>query len=157
MAIYMIHGFVGAGKTTFSKQLEQNKKAVRFSPDEWMITRYGRNPPADLFADYLAQIKADIRLAAVSALQDGRDVIFDFGFWSRAERDDYRNFAKNAGVLSVLYHVYADRDVMRKRALKRTADLPPGALVIDENALALFWSRFEPLAPDEAHISVKTD
>lgn len=153
----MIHGFVGAGKTTFSKQLEQDKNAVRFSPDEWIIARHGHNPSADLFADYLTQVKADIRLAAASALQDGRDVIFDFGFWSRAERDEYRNFAKNAGVSSVLYHVHADKHVMQERALKRTADLPHGALVIDENAIALFWSRLEPLAPDEAHISVKTD
>lgn len=153
----MIHGFVGAGKTTISKQLEQDKNAVRFSPDEWMIARHGHNPRADLFADYLTQAKADIRLEAEAALRDGRNVIFDFGFWSRVERDEYRNFAEDIGVLSVLYHVYADRDVMRKRALKRTADLPPGALVIDENALALFWSRFEPLAPDEAHISIKTD
>lgn len=122
-----------------------------------MIARHGHNPRADLFADYLAQVKADIRLAASAALQDGRAVIFDFGFWSRAERDEYRDFAKNAGVSSVLYHVYADRHVMQERVLKRTADLPHGALVIDENAIALFWSRFEALAPDEARILIKTD
>ncbi len=153
----MIHGFAGAGKTTFSKQLERDKNAVRFSPDEWMIARHGHNPPADLFAEYLTQVKVYIRQAAAAALREGRRVIFDFGFWSRAERDECRNFAEDAGVSSILYHVYADRDVMRNRALKRTADLPSGALVIDENALALFWSRFEPLAPDEAHIPIKTD
>lgn len=37
--VHMIHGFVGVGKTTFAKKLQQEVNAVRFSPDEWMIAR----------------------------------------------------------------------------------------------------------------------
>jgi hypothetical protein len=33
---HLIHGFLGAWKTTFAKKLEAELGAVRFSQDEWM-------------------------------------------------------------------------------------------------------------------------
>lgn len=33
---FLIHGFLGAGKTTFAKRLEEEEKALRFTHDEWM-------------------------------------------------------------------------------------------------------------------------
>jgi len=34
---HLIHGYLGAGKTTFARQLERNIPAIRFSHDEWMV------------------------------------------------------------------------------------------------------------------------
>jgi predicted kinase len=33
---HLIHGFLGVGKTTLARQLEQKIPAIRFSHDEWM-------------------------------------------------------------------------------------------------------------------------
>ena len=41
---HLIHGFLGAGKTTFARELEQNIPAIRFSHDEWMTRLYGDDP-----------------------------------------------------------------------------------------------------------------
>ncbi|WP_084678562.1 AAA family ATPase [Actinopolymorpha alba] len=38
---HLIHGYIGAGKTTFAKRIEQDAAAVRFSADEWLTTLYG--------------------------------------------------------------------------------------------------------------------
>lgn len=38
---HLIHGFLGVGKTTFARQLEERLPAIRFSHDEWMARRYG--------------------------------------------------------------------------------------------------------------------
>jgi predicted kinase len=151
-----MHGFVGAGKTTFAKRLEREKRAVRYSHDEWMRERFGSNPPADRFAEYYAIITEDIKLQAAERLSRGQDVILDFGFWKRADRDAYRDWAAAMGVDCVLYHVYADAGVMRARVLARTEELPDGQLAIDEHAIDLFRTRFESLEPDEAHIAVCT-
>ena len=36
--VYLICGFIGAGKTTFSKKLETETGAVRITKDEWSIS-----------------------------------------------------------------------------------------------------------------------
>ncbi|PZQ47654.1 MAG: hypothetical protein DI551_02995 [Micavibrio aeruginosavorus] len=155
--LYLMHGFVGAGKTTFAKKLELEKRAVRYSHDEWMRDRFGENPPAGKFAEYYEIVADDIKQQAAERLSRGQDVILDFGFWTRADRDEYRSWADLMGAECVLYYIHADPDVMKARVLKRTEELPEGQLVIDENAIELFKTKFEPLAADEAHISVGTD
>lgn len=155
--IYMLHGFVGAGKTIFARKLEREKRAVRFSHDEWMRERYGANPPSDRFAEYYDLVTEDIRLEAAGRLSRGQDIILDFGFWRRAERDAWRTWAALVGADLVLCHLYADQAVMKDRVLRRTRELPAGALVIDENAIELFRQRFEALGPDEAHTAIRTD
>ena len=44
--LYLLVGLPGAGKTTKAKQLEVEAPALRFTLDEWMIPRFGRNDPA---------------------------------------------------------------------------------------------------------------
>ena len=134
-AIYLIHGFTGAGKTTFSKKFERETGAVRYSSDEWMRERYGPNPPAHSFEKYLSKIKEDIHVAAREKLETGRDVIFDFGFWKRAERDMYRAVAREWNVPCKLLWIKADDDIMEARVLARSAALPEDQLVIDKNAI----------------------
>jgi len=36
--VYVICGFIGAGKTTFAKKLEEKTGAVRITKDEWSIS-----------------------------------------------------------------------------------------------------------------------
>jgi predicted kinase len=45
--VHLIHGCLGAGKTTFAKKLAEEVNGVRFNPDEWMVRLYGEDPPAD--------------------------------------------------------------------------------------------------------------
>ena len=42
--IHLIHGFIGFGKTTLAKQLEQSLPAIHFTHDEIMLDRFGRAP-----------------------------------------------------------------------------------------------------------------
>jgi hypothetical protein len=43
---------------------------------------------------------------------------------------------------------------MERRVLKRTQDTPADSLWINEAALELFRSRFEPLEPDEERVEI---
>lgn len=156
-SIHMMHGFMGAGKTTFSKNLEAEKNAVRFSPDEWMIERHGVNPPADQFDDLERIVKEDILEAAKAALAKGHDVIFDYGFWRYEDRQKYRDLAHDLKVSYILYKIQASDKTMEQRVLARTQELPVGALVIDKNAIEMFRTKFEPLRDDEDHILIVTE
>lgn len=155
--LYLIHGFCGAGKTTFAKKLENQKRAVCFSHDEWMCERFGKNPPANKFAEYYNIVTEEIKLEAAIRLSRGQDVILDFGFWTRVDRDAYRAWAQQMGVECVLHAVTADMDIMKERVLNRTKDVPAGQLFIDESAFESFKTRFEMLQDDEPHIVVQTN
>jgi predicted kinase len=151
---HLLHGFTGAGKTTFALQLEQQLPAIRFSPDEWMTALYGENPPAGLFQEYHARISDLIWQIALRALAANTDVILDFGFWSRAGRDAARSRLKTTGATFRLYQIVCPEDVMRQRVLQRSAMLPQGEVWIDDAAIGEFKQRFEPLGDDEERIVI---
>lgn len=121
-----------------------------------MCDLFGTNPPAEHFRDYENRIKTVMWQVAADTLATGRDVILDYGFWTRAARDEYRAKALSLGATPVLHSLQCPDDVMQARVLKRTEDLPAGALVIDANAIAEFRKRFEPLGADEGCLIVNS-
>lgn len=46
---YFVCGFIGSGKTTYSKALAEKHGAFRFSIDEWMIPLYGEHMEREVF------------------------------------------------------------------------------------------------------------
>jgi predicted kinase len=42
---HLIDGYIGAGKMTFARSLEQELPANRFSHNEWTANLYGDDPP----------------------------------------------------------------------------------------------------------------
>jgi predicted kinase len=155
--IHLLHGFTGAGKTTFARKLESELLALRFTPDEWLVQLYGNNPPEEQFSEYYDRVTNLIWQLTMQLLRSDRDVILDFGFWSRLSRDEARSKARSVGANFKLYSISCSEETMRERVLKRSAQLPAGALLIDENAIQLFRERFEPLDEDESHEIVHSD
>ena len=155
--LHLLCGFTGAGKTTFATKLERDIPAVRFSPDEWMVKLYGHNPPATDFQDYYDRVVDLIWQSTLRLLALGLDVVLDFGFWSHASRDAARARVAAADVPYKLYFLDCSEEVMRRRVLKRTEEMPAGALWINEATFDLFKGRFEPLGEDEEHIRIATD
>ncbi|AFY92716.1 AAA family ATPase [Chamaesiphon minutus] len=155
--LHLLHGFTGAGKTTFARKLERELSALRFTPDEWIVQLYGHNPPEENFLEYYNRVTDLIWQLTMQVLQSDRDVILDFGFWSRSARDEARSKAQVAGANVKLYSISCSEEIMHKRVLKRSAQLPTGALLIDENAIELFKASFESLDEDESHTIVHSD
>lgn len=55
--IYFVCGFIGSGKTTYSKALAGKHGAFRFSIDEWMIPLYGEHMEREVFDQRLATLQ----------------------------------------------------------------------------------------------------
>ena len=154
--IHLMHGFVGSGKTSYAKRLERELGAFRFTHDEWMVKLYGVDPPQEKFAEYWKRVEELIWEVAARALSLGNDVILDFGFWTRASRDDARQRAKDLGADVKIYSFSCPEELMRARVQQRTAELPEGNLWINDAAFEEFKSRFQPLQDDEEHVVVAT-
>jgi predicted kinase len=154
--LHLLHGIPGSGKTTFAQQLEREFRAVRFSPDEWMVTLHGTNPPEPVFRPQHERIMALIWMHAGRVLRAGSDVIIEGGFWSRASRDAARQRAKEFGVTHKLYALLCSADEARRRVLARTAAMLPGTLEITGPTFDLLLRQLEPLGTDEECVIVET-
>lgn len=95
--LYMMVGLPGAGKTTRAKELESAASALRLTPDEWIVALYGHDldrPHRDAVRDPVEAVQWQV---AQRALSLGCNVVLDWGFWSRAERTEYRRRAEALG------------------------------------------------------------
>ncbi|WP_425516064.1 AAA family ATPase [Rhizobium leucaenae] len=86
-------GLPGSGKTTIGKRLERECPALLLSPDVWMarVVRNGYDADRRRAVQQLQLELAD------RVLRLGRDVVLEFGFFRRVERDVARTVASKAG------------------------------------------------------------
>ena len=150
---YMLHGFLGVGKTTFARQLEQEQHAVRFSHDEWMSRLYGDDPPAEHFQEYASRVSDLMQEVWTRCLEVGLSVVLDFGFWSRAERVRVRALVDMLGAEAVLYRLTCPSDVAWRRIEQRN-DRLAGSLHIARSTYELLKAELEPLGADESFAEV---
>jgi len=143
--LHLICGLPGSGKSTLAKKLEEKHPALRLTPDEWMARIVGDGMNEDKRA-VIESIQWEI---AQQALCLGIDVILESGFWSRKERDEFRDRAKELGVTTKLYFLDVPRDELWRRLQKRNAELPPDTFHVKESDLDKWVTQFEAPTSDE--------
>src|SRR5688572_10886729 len=142
--LFLMIGLPGAGKTTLAKQLERERPALRLTPDEWLARLYDVPVDGAPTERQRASVESLMWDLAARALRLGVDVVLDFGFWSRAERDAFRARARALGARVELRFCDAPREVLIQRLDARNAALPPGAYGVSREELDRFILWFEP-------------
>jgi predicted kinase/GNAT superfamily N-acetyltransferase len=150
---HLIHGFLGVGKTAFARQLEERLPAIRFSHDEWMACLYGDDPPVERFAEFYRRVWEQMADVWPRCLELGLNVVLDFGFWTRPERNAMRAKITALGGQPCLYRLTCPEDEAWRRIEKRNADLR-GSLYISRSTFEMLKGRFEPLGNDEERIEI---
>lgn len=148
--LHLICGLPGSGKSTFAKKLENKNFALRLTPDEWMerIVNDGYNEEK---REIVEAIQWEI---AQKVLSLGADVILEFGFWSRKERDEFRIQAKNIGAETKLYFLNTSREQLLHRLEERNKNLPTHTFIVSESDLDKWLEQFEAPTSDEPGLTV---
>ena len=145
--LLLMVGLPGAGKTTRAKELAAAHRALRLTPDEWMISLFDGSQP-DGKRDVL---EGRLIAVAVQALRLGTNVVLDFGLWSRDERSALRWLATSAGASCQVVYLPVDEDVQRARIAHRQATVPHTTFPMTEADIDAWRKQFE--APDAAELS----
>lgn len=142
-------GLPCSGKTTLAKQIERERSALRLTPDEWITRLFGADLSDEALDAARDPIEAVLWELAARLLVLGVNVVLDFGFWSRSERDEYRWRAAQLGARSELHYLEVPEELLLIRLAKRNAQLSPGTFQIDEARLRRWSHLFEPPVGEE--------
>jgi predicted kinase len=144
--LFLMVGLPGAGKTTRARELAAAHRALRLTPDEWMVSLFG-----DSNADGKRDVLEGLLIAvAVQALRLGTSVVLDFGLWSRDERSALRWLAASAGATCQVIYLPVDKEVQRARIAHRQATEPHTTFPMTDADIDRWRTQFQ--VPDAAEL-----
>ena len=126
--LYLLVGLPGAGKTTEALRLAEAERAVRLSPDEWMLPLFGESDPNGL-RDVM---EGRLIWVGLEALRAGANVVIDFGLWGRDERTALRSMAGSVGARAVVIFADPPEPERRRRIEQRYAADPETTFAMTE-------------------------
>ena len=127
--LHLMVGLPCSGKTTLARQLEQECSALRLTPDEWHTRLFGNDAEDPQHDDRHGLIEALLWEIAARALALEVNVILDFGFWARVEREDYRGRARQLGAGSEIHFSDVPEGELLERLKSRNANPLQGAFI----------------------------
>ena len=150
--LHLMVGLPCSGKTMLAKKLENNLGALRLTPDEWHRHLYGQDalhPDHDIRHSKIETLQWNV---AQAALQQGLDVILDFGLWTKIERDDFRARAALLGVDSKIHFLDVPEDELLRRLEVRNKQASKDVTKIPLSLMKTYLPRFQ--APDDAEMAL---
>jgi predicted kinase len=149
--LYLMVGLPCSGKTTKAKELENELSALRLTPDDWHVNLFGHDihdPEHDKRHGLIENMLWDI---ATRALSLGTNIILDFGFWAKEEREYFRSEAKKIGARSEIVFMDVDKEELMKRIRIRNENLTNTTHYIPEDMMMTWIGFFQKPDIDELH------
>ena len=147
--LHLMVGLPFSGKTRLARKLERERSALRLTPDEWQIRLFGQDAEEPEHDARHSLIEALLWNIAGRALELGTNVILDFGFWAREEREDYRLRAKHLGASSEVHYLDVSEDELLGRFEERNSRPSQESFLISEEAMKPWIAFFQKPTPDE--------
>ncbi len=147
--LHLMVGLPCSGKTTLAQQLEREKAALRLTPDEWQVRLFGQDAEEPEHDARHSLIEAMLWDIASRALALGTNVILDFGFWAREEREDFRWRAKQLGASSEVHFLDVPDEELLRRLAARNAQVSQTSFHIPADMMKPWMAFFQRPTPDE--------
>lgn len=152
--VIMTCGKICTGKTTYAKKLKEEYKAVILSVDEITLALF-ENGVGDKHDEYVEKAEKYLFEKSLEIVGIGVNIILDWGFWQKSEREYARKLYKSNNVEYEFHYIDISDDEWKKRLDKRNRSVSLGeasAYYVDEGLAEKCVSFFE--KPDESETDV---
>ncbi len=152
--MHLICGTISSGKTTYALQWMQKKPALLLSVDEVTLALAPVLPP-DKHDTTTELVKQLLWTKAKEALAADLDVIFDWGFWKKADRTEMKQRLCAEGIQQVWHYIDVSGERWERRIAKRNAAVArkeTSAYYVDDGLKAKCLGWFEAPSRDEIDI-----
>jgi len=102
------------------------------------------------------EIEQLLRAELLELVEDGRDVVLDFSFWSRSMRDEYRQLLVPFDVVPETIYMATSRATVLERVRGRHGEHQDDFQISDELA-ARYFDNFERPTTDEGPLTIVLD
>ena len=148
--VFIMCGKLCSGKSTYANKIRSTYKAVILSIDEIMLSMFGQ---------YAGEIQAYQYAKSVEIAESGINVVLDWGFWTRKEREYAKEYYTSRHIDYEFYYLDVDSVEWNRRIQKRNQDVlnhESDAYYVDEGLADKFESIFEVPTKDEIDVWVNS-
>lgn len=141
---------MGAGKSTKSSELADERNAVLLSEDEWLSSLYPNqiHTLAD-YIEYSNRLKPLAKRLVQDMLNKGLVVIMDFPANTLAQRQWFKSIFSEVGADHELIYLDVPNEICLKQIAKRRLEQPERAATDTEELFTQITKYFEAPSPDE--------
>ena len=105
--LYIIQGFIAAGKSTFSNKLKKETDSIHLNPDEWVTKMYEYDYYMSHWEECFDNTLDHLWKLTKEYLTGNKNVIFDMGFWTTESRKEAIKKALELGFFPIIHYIYA--------------------------------------------------
>ena len=152
--VILICGKICSGKTTYAKSLIKANPAVLLSTDEITVALFGPDA-SDEHDSIVEKTQKYLCQKSLEIINAGINVIFDWGFWTKPERQEASEFYANHNIAYEWHYIDASDDMLRENLNKRNREIEDGKSVFyyfDDELANEFWGLFEMPSRDEIDV-----
>ena len=157
--VILICGRICCGKSTYAEQLRLQNKAGLLSIDEITLALFWQYC-GDKHDEYVERTQKYLFQKSLEFIEVGLDVILDWGFWMKEEREEAKEFYQSRGIPCEMHYIDVSEECWQKRLVKRNHAVTAGeasAYYVDENVAAKFAALFEVPERNEIDVWVTQD
>jgi len=149
-------GKMGAGKSTHSSKIAQEKNAILISEDIWLETLYPNKVRSiEDYIKYSKLLKPLVKALVQNMLSAGMSVVMDFPANTIAQRDWFKSIYSEVDVDHELIYLNVSNEICLQQIAKRRKDEPERSVTDTEEMFCTITKFFvEPSAQEGFNLRI---
>jgi len=149
--IFALCGKIGSGKSYIADKISKEYNGIIFSVDKTMLKLFGEIDGRELFENKYRICKEMIYETCEKILENTNgNIIFDFGFWTKVERNYLRERFKKYKIIFI--YIKVNDDIRWERIMKRNEENRIDNYKFDRETFDFLSNLFEEFYGEEEYI-----